>query len=85
MNHILLTAIVAGSLATHGTAFSQIENRANPIVVAQNTGSCSGPGEQRFAYGTKMCFIGATYYQICTADGTASGLWKGTTERCPGH
>jgi len=31
-----------------------------------------------------MCFIGAPFYQICTADGTASGLWKGTTERCPG-
>jgi hypothetical protein len=79
-----IVAVAAVLSMAEADAHAQTVDRAGSIGLAQIGGTCSGPGEQRFVYGTKKCFPGATYYQICTADG-AWGLWKSTTEKCPGR
>jgi hypothetical protein len=76
-------AVAAVLLMAQADAYSQTVNRASSIGLVQNTGMCSGPEEQRFAYGTKKCFPGGTYYHTCTADG-AWGLWKSTFENARG-
>jgi hypothetical protein len=77
-------AVAAVLLLAEADAHSQTVNRASSIVLAQNNGTCAGPGDQRSIPGTKICFPGGTYYQICLGDG-AWGLWKTTFEKCPGR
>ena len=60
-------AVAAVLLMAQADAHSQTANRASSIRLAEIAGTCSGPGEQRFVYGTKKCFPGGTYYQICTS------------------
>ena len=76
-------AVAAVLLLAEADAHSQTADRAGSIVLAQNNnGTCAGPGEQRSIPGTKTCFPGGTYYQICLGDGSW-GLWKTTFEKCP--
>jgi hypothetical protein len=76
-------AVAAVLLLAEADAHSQTVDRAGSIVLAQNNnGTCAGPGEQRTIPGTKTCFPGGTYYQMCLSDGSW-GLWKTTFEKCP--
>jgi hypothetical protein len=72
---VILTANVPAQASSKPRPFS-------PIRIAQSNGTCSGPGDERFPYGTRLCFCGEIIIKVCTDDGTDSGLWVPTTQRC---